>query len=186
MKKYITGLLLLLMNSFALSQVTPHPGSLDFDSKDRLAIQNLIHAYAVLWDSGDIENFVPLFTDDAISVRYSSGQKEVSLIKDPSAIKSARERTAFFKKNQMQRRHMMSSTYFLEQTSDSAEVIQYCLLMTTDSTSNIKASAMNALGAVTQSKLVSPIVYNFTFVKRGQHWKIKSREIKLDANLDIP
>ena len=39
---------------------------------------------------------------------------------------------------------------------------------------------------INSEQIVSPIVYNFQFRKVDSHWKIDSREIKLDAILDVP
>ena len=41
------------------------------------------------------------------------------------------ERQAFFKKNSMQRRHMMHNTHFIKQTENYARVIQYMTLLNT-------------------------------------------------------
>ena len=87
----------------------------------------------------------------------------------------------------MQRRHMMTSTLFISQTEDRAEVIQYCILMTTNrELSTSESSEKGASVESTQSKTVSSIFYNFRFRKIDSLWKIESREIKLDAILDIP
>ena len=101
-------------------------------------------------------------------------------------MEGARERADYFQKNQMQRRHIMSSTLFLQQTADTAEVWQYCLLVTTDATPQTNPLATESAGASIQTKIVSPIVYRFEFSKFEGAWKIRSREIQLDAPLDVP
>lgn len=41
-----------------------HPGSTDFDVKDRLAIINLCNSYADCYDKGDMDQWFELFTED--------------------------------------------------------------------------------------------------------------------------
>lgn len=182
----IATVFLLLLSASSWSQSAAHPGSSDFDAEDRLAIQNLIHAYAFHWDSRNVEAFLSLFSDDAVSLTFAPEPREIGKIKDKSAVARANQRAAFFQKNQLQRRHIMSSTFFLNQTSNTAQVIQYCLLVTTDQSANLKASSNDAAEALIQSEIVSPIVYRFAFAKQDGTWRIKSRAISLDAPLDVP
>ena len=186
--RYLTvGFLLIVINAIGFANSTEHSGNSNFSASDRLAVKNLISAYAYNWDSGNIDEFLKLFTEDAISITYEAGKQVIGKIKDESAIQQARKRTDYFKTNKMQRRHMMTSTLFTSQTEDRAEVIQYCILMTTNrELSTSESSEKGASVESTQSKIVSPIVYNFKFRKVDSQWKIESREIKLDAILDIP
>ena len=193
MKNVVLALALSLATGISWAQSSFLAGGTDFSTKDRLAITNVIHAYAFHWDSGDVDEFLSLFTDDADSITYGAGGAvngggvfDRGKIKDKSAVQSARDRTAFFQKNQMQRRHIMSSTLFMEQTSDTAEVIQYCLLITTDSSSPSKSLEAGQSSVFVKTKIVSPIVYRFEFAKLGDTWKIRSREINLDSSIDVP
>ena len=182
MQNRIAFFILLLTANICWSQ----PGNTGFNAQDRLAIKNLINAYAVHWDSGNVDEYFLLFTDDALSLSYVAGQPVTSKLKKESAIESAKQRVAFFKKNKMQRRHIMSSTFFLRQTSHEAEAIQYCLLITTDTNSPKERSNINPSENSIQSRIVSPIVYHFVFTKENGVWKIRSREMKLDKPLDVP
>ena len=186
--RHVTAVfILVLIFAIGLANSTEHHGESDFSASDRLAVKNLISAYAYHWDSGNVDEFLKLFTEDAISITYEAGKHVIGKINDESAIEQARKRTGYFKTNKMQRRHMMNSTLFISQTEDRAEVIQYCILMTTNrELSKSESSAKGAAVESTESKIVSPIVYNFQFRKVDSHWKIESREIKLDAILDVP
>ena len=196
MKNVVLALALSLATDISSAQSSFLAGGTDFNTKDRLAITNVIHAYAFHWDSGDVDEFLSLCTDDADYITYGAGGAGGAVndggvfdhgeIKDKSAVQSARDRTAFFQKNQMQRRHIMSSTLFMEQTSDTAEVIQYCLLITTDSDSQSKSPEADQSSVFVKTKIVSPIVYRFEFAKLGDTWKIRSREINLDSSIDVP
>jgi len=186
MNRIIFVLAISLTTHIGWAQPASLAGSTDFNPQDRLAITNLIHAYAFHWDSRNVDEFLSLFTDDADSVSYSAGQAVKMKIKEKSAVEGARKRTDYFQKNQMQRRHIMSSTLFLQQTSDTAEVLQYCLLVTTDATPQTNPSVTESAGASIQTKIVSPIVYRFEFSKFQGTWKIRSREIQLDTSLDVP
>ena len=186
MRRTLLILAISLTTHMGWTQPASFAGSTDFNPQDRLAITNLIHAYAFHWDSRNVDEFLSLFTDDADSVSYSAGQELKRKIKEKSAVEGARERADYFQKNQMQRRHIMSSTLFLQQAADTAEVLQYCLLVTTDATPQTNPSATESAGASIQTKIVSPIVYRFEFSKFEGAWKIRSREIQLDASLDVP
>lgn len=54
-----------------------HPGSTDFDVKDRLAIINLINSYADCFDRDDMEQWFTLFTDDIKCSIYLSDNEPV-------------------------------------------------------------------------------------------------------------
>ena len=106
------------------------PGDSNFNLADRIAIQDVINAYGVYWDQNDLKGFFNLFLDDAIRITTDKNGNEKKITKSEEEIISI-ERQAFFKKNSMQRRHMMHNTHFIKQTENYARVIQYMTLLNT-------------------------------------------------------
>jgi hypothetical protein len=147
-------------------------GDPNFSIGDRIAINDVIDAYGIYWDTNNLDGFLSLFTDDALGVIYGSDGKKMSyLIKDEAQRAINEERMKFFKINKMQRRHMMSNTMLIELTDDSAHLKKYMTLLTTNNNS--------------KTDIVSPIFYDFKFKKIDGIWKIAFREINLDRPLDL-
>lgn len=147
------------------------PGDTNFNIADRIAILDVINAYGVYWDENNLKGFFNLFLDDAVRITTDKNGNEKKTTKSEEE-KIAIERQTFFKKNSMQRRHMMHNTHFIKQTENYARVIQYMTLLNT--TENEK------------SNIVSPIIYDFEFYKINDIWKISKRKINLDYKLDLP
>ena len=147
-------------------------GDPNFNVADRMAINDVIDAYGIYWDTNNLVGYLSLFTDDALGVIYGSeGKKMNYLIKDEAQRAINEERMKFFKINKMQRRHMMSNTMLIELTDDSAHFKKYMMLLTTNNNS--------------KTKIVSPIFYDFKLKKIDGIWKIAYREINLDRQLDL-
>ena len=147
-------------------------GDANFNVADRMAINDVIDAYGIYWDTNNLDGFLSLFTDDALGVVYGSDGKKMSyLIKDEAQRAISEERMKFFKINKMQRRHMMSNTMLIELTDDSAHLKKYMMLLTTNNNS--------------KTEIVSPIFYDFKLKKIDGIWKIAFREINLDRPLDL-
>lgn len=148
-------------------------GNTSFDAKDRIAIKDVIDAYGFYWDSNNLDGFLSLFTDKAIGVVINAeGEKRKYYIKSDEQIKSSKRRMDFFKVNQMQRRHMMANTLFLELSENYAHVRQYMTLITTNKRE--------------KAEILTPIDYIFKLKKVEGVWKIIYREINLDKPLDLP
>ena len=147
-------------------------GDANFNVADRMAINDVIDAYGIYWDTNNLDGYLSLFTDDALGVIYGSDGKKMSyLIKDEAQRAISEERMKFFKINKMQRRHMMSNTMLIELTDDSAHLKKYMMLLTTNNNS--------------KTEIVSPIFYDFKLKKIDGIWKIAFREINLDRPLDL-
>jgi hypothetical protein len=147
-------------------------GDPNFNVADRMAINDVIDAYGIYWDTNNLDGFLSLFTDDALGVIYGSdGKKMTYLIKDEAQRAISEERMEFFKINKMQRRHMMSNTMLIELTDNSAHFKKYMMLLTTNNNS--------------KTEIVSPIFYDFKLKKIDGIWKITFREINLDRPLDL-
>ena len=147
-------------------------GDPNFNVADRMAINDVIDAYGIYWDTNNLDGYLSLFTDDAVGVIYSSyGKRMTYLIKNEAQRAINEERMEFFNINKMQRRHMMSNTMLIELTDDSAHFKKYMMLLTTNSNS--------------KTEIVSPIFYDFKLKKIDGIWKITFREIHLDSPLDL-
>ena len=160
---------ILILPSLTYCQII---GATDLKVADRIAIRDVVDAYGIYWDTNNLEGYLSLFSEDALGVTYDSNGKKITVkIKDKDQIEKNSERMAYFKANQMQRRHMMSNTLILEQTDKDVSLIQYMTLLTTNKKSN--------------TEIVTPIFYNFKLKKIDDIWKITFREILLDKPLDL-
>jgi hypothetical protein len=132
-------------------------GQTGFDPVDRLAILNLISAYSVQLDTFNLDAWFPLFTDDAVFVARDGGtQTELSGDKFQAAV---RQRFTAFQRTGNVRRHLISTTLFIEQTGDTAHTVSFGLL------TNVKDG--------TTFSAVADLNYEGWFVKRDGVWKIK-------------
>ena len=144
----------------------------NFNIADRIAINDVIDAYGIYWDTNNLDGYLSLFTDDAIGVGYNSnGEKFTYPIKDEIQIVNNQERMDYFLENKMQRRHMMSNTLFIELTENYAHLKKYMTLLTTND--NLR------------TEIVSPVFYDYKFKKIEGIWKITYREFNLDSPLDF-
>ena len=147
-------------------------GDPNFNIADRIAINDVIDAYGIYWDTNNLDGYLSLFTDDAIGVSYNSnGEKFTYPIKDEIQIVNNKERMDYFLENKMQRRHMMSNTLFIELTENYAHLKKYMTLLTTND--NLR------------TEIVSPVFYDYKFKKIEGIWKITYREFNLDSPLDF-
>ena len=148
------------------------PGDPNFNIADRIAIKDIIDAYGIYWDTSDLDNYLSLFTEDAVGVSYNNkGEKITVRIKDKLKILRSKERMVYFESNSMQRRHMMCNTLMLELNESFAHLKQYMILLTTNKSSKVE--------------IVTPIFYDFKLKKIQGIWKISYRQINLDAPLDL-
>ena len=147
-------------------------GDPNFNVADRIAINDVIDAYGIYWDTNNLDGYLSLFTDDAIGVSYNSnGEKLTYPIKDEIQIANNKERMIYFVDNKIQRRHIMSNTMFIDLTENFAHLKKYMILLTTNS--NLK------------TEIVSPVFYDYKFKKIDGIWKINYREFNLDSPLDL-
>lgn len=133
------------------------PGDPNFKLADRMAIIDVMNAYSLYWDNSDLDKFFGLFSDDAL--QNMSKEK-------------ANDRFEYFKTNNLQRRHLMANTHFLEQSDSTAYIKQYTLLTSTKNKKELTP--------------ISTIVYDIWLIKVDGIWKISKRKINLDGELDLP
>ncbi len=133
-------------------------GNTAFNVADRMAITNLIHAYALEVDHFNVERWLGLFTDDAVF--------RVGLPGGPVAEQSGepfrqfwRERFGRFKSSGNNRKHLISNILFTGQTDSTAHAIMSGILTNSR-----------------EGKVFSPVSgldYEGWFSKRNGVWKIK-------------
>ena len=162
-------------------------GDTNVSLEDRAAIKNVVDAYALYWDSNRPDKFLELFLDDAVDISFGkNGEEVITQVKSPMAIQDAKDRMIFFSENGMQRRHMMSSTLFVSQTDDHAEINQYAMLLSTNKKTKVDATdELNSREVNYDTRIISPIVYTFELKKTGDLWRISRRTLRLDKPLDF-
>ena len=147
-------------------------GKTSFSTADRIAIKDVIDAYGFYWDTNNLDGYLSLFTDSAKGVVINvDGNVDNYYIKSEEQIENNKNRMDYFIKNQMQRRHMMANSFFIELTNDYAHLRQYMILMTTNKKE--------------KTEILTPINYVFKLIKLNGIWKIIYREINLDKPLDL-
>ena len=147
-------------------------GKTSFNTADRIAIKDVIDAYGFYWDSNNLDGYLSLFTDSAKGVVINvDGNVDNYYIKSDEQIENNKNRMDYFIKNQMQRRHMMANSFFIELTNDYAHLRQYMILMTTNKKE--------------KTEILTPVNYVFKLIKLNGIWKIIYREINLDKPLDL-
>ena len=147
-------------------------GKTSFNTADRIAIRDVIDAYGFYWDTNNLDGYLSLFTDSAKGVVINvDGNVDNYYIKSDEQIENNKNRMDYFIKNQMQRRHMMANSFFIELTNDYAHLKQYMILMTTNKKE--------------KTEILTPINYVFKLIKLNGIWKIIYREINLDKPLDL-
>ena len=147
-------------------------GKTSFNTADRIAIRDVIDAYGFYWDSNNLDGYLSLFTDSAKGVVINvDGNVDNYYIKSEEQIENNKNRMDYFINNQMQRRHMMANSFFIELTNDYAHLRQYMILMTTNKKE--------------KTEILTPINYVFKLIKLNGIWKIIYREINLDIPLDL-
>ena len=147
-------------------------GKTSFSTADRIAIKDVIDAYGFYWDTNNLDGYLSLFTDSAKGVVINvDGSVDNHFIKSDEQVQNSKNRMDYFIKNQMQRRHMMANSFFIEFTNDYAHLKQYMILMTTNKKE--------------KTEILTPINYVFKLIKLNGIWKIIYREINLDKPLDL-
>lgn len=142
-------------------------GQAEFNVADRLAVENIMAAYTFSVDEYHYDAYFDLYWPDAkFLVREPGyGVQQVPIAKlRPAHIKLFDR----FKAKGLQRRHMMTSTYFLYQDPTRIRIVAEALMAEANKQTN-------------QASLLTPIVYEGWFEKRGGVWKI----IRWQGNLDV-
>lgn len=151
----------------ALEKPTQIAGRTDFSVADRMAIENIMASYTFGVDEYHYDAYFDLFWPDAVFLvtEPNNGTAELPIAKmRPAHIGLFNT----FKAEGLQRRHMMTSTLFLHQDPTRIRIVAESLMVDSNRKKNV-------------ATLVTPIVYEGWFEKRGNVWKI----IRWHGNLDV-
>ena len=139
-------------------------GRVDFDVADRLAIINLLGAYAHTYDDNRLDEFRALFTDSPELVLIHEG---MTLSEDVDTVMSLlAARKAAFQAENNQRRHALNSFWFAGQTAD--EATGHCY---------VQVFAIKD-GGPPVAELTGR--YDFTAVKQGGAWHFRRWVVSID------
>lgn len=142
-------------------------GGTGFDATDRLAIINVLDSYGYLVDQLRIEEFFDLFCD-APTVEFWHGDHQIAAgwahFKELTTT-----RQEFFRREKIQRRHVLTAPRFETQTDTSAGGQVYLQLY------KVKDG---------QITLVTLGYYDFVAVKQRGEWKLQRWIARIDAAHD--
>ncbi len=141
--------------------------SLAFNSNDRLSVTNLIASYGYSYDEGHIDDYRSLFTESALVYGVAPDGESVTI---SQLIEFSAPRLAHFKKNGIQRRHVLSPVRFEAQSEDEATGQVYMQLY------SIKNEE--------KPEIILTGFYSFKAVRTTQGWKIDRWQIHADSKID--
>jgi hypothetical protein len=139
-------------------------GNAGFDAADRLAINNLLGAYAHTYDEDRLDEFRALFTESPELVLGHDGSEASSDIE--TVMRLLELRKAAFKAENNQRRHALNSIWFTSQTATEATGRCY-----------FQVFAIRDGGAP-NAEVTG--YYEFTAVKRDEGWRFGRWVLKDD------
>jgi len=139
-------------------------GAWRFDAADRLAIINLLGAYAYTYDQDRLDDFRGLFTESPELVLLHEGQVLSAEIDTVMSLLKARK--AAFKADHNQRRHALNSFWFTSQSAIAAT--GHC---------HMQVFAIRAGGPPSPDLTVC---YDFTAAKRDGVWRLSRWTVAVD------
>jgi hypothetical protein len=145
---------------------SPSKEARHFDVVDRWEIINLLNNYSHTWDSARPDDWLKLFTKDGAIDVYLAGSPAIALA-GYDQLRAYSERSTEHKKKRAQRRHLITNIVFKDQTSTTATVSMYLLLMSTAGGKELSAVGTGS--------------YDGWLVKEEGAWKIRKWSVNLDA-----
>ena len=144
-------------------------GATNFNVTDRVALTQLIHAYAIEVDRFNIDGWFALFTDDAV---FSVGMPGMTPVEQTGEVFRSfwRKRFGDFERSGNRRKHLISNILFVEQTDSAAHAV-------------ISGLITNAKDGKTFS-VVSGVDYEGWFVKKDAVWLINRWSDLPDVNFE--
>jgi hypothetical protein len=144
-------------------------GSTSFNVTDRVALTQLIHAYAIEVDRFNIDGWFALFTDDAV---FSVGLPGMTPVEQTGEAFRSFWRTRFgdFERSGNRRKHLISNILFVEQTDSTAHAV-------------IAGLITNARDGKVFT-VVSGVDYEGWFVKHDGVWLITRWNDRPDVNFE--
>lgn len=131
---------------------------------DRLEILNLMNLYAVYYDDRRYDEWLDLFTEDAVFAFPSSA------LTGREAILTLTAKNEAWHARGCKGRHLLPNVAVTEQTASSASIIMYGLVVATESNGNLTST--------------SPVRYDGELVKDGERWRIRRWLVQLDRPLN--
>ena len=155
-----------------------HPGSTDFDVKDRLAIINLCNAYADGYDRNEMDRWFALFTDDIeLTTRLSDGPTWV--ISGDAFKEALRQNRLIVADAGRMPLHCDTNLNIKQQTSDRAIAEAYMLYVPREI-----AALNNAEKTLTETRITGTARYSFNLLKGDDSiWRIDSYTIIYDQKV---
>ncbi len=142
-------------------------GSASFDAADRLAIVNVLNSYGYFVDQLRMDDYFGLFTDAPEVEAWFAGERAVHDWKQFKDLSTARQEV--FKREKIQRRHVLSAPRFDQQDNESASGQVYFRLY------RIHHGTIS---------LITIGYYEFTMAKQRGEWKIDRWIIRADNGID--
>ena len=169
----IVSLLVFLTLVASAGQPTaPLSGNTSFDVADRLAITNLFGAMIYGLDEKLLDQIMGTLAPD-FEAEYKIPGEQVQKVSGRDAFeKMMSRRFENFKAEGIQRRHIITAPYFLEQTADSARVVIHILNCTMTNHENWHPF-VSAMG-------------EFRVAKRDGVWAFTHQIEVVDSKLDMP
>lgn len=131
---------------------------------DKQAISEILNRMAWAYDNDKLDYYDSVYADDARFTVSMVGKGQVADIQPKSAILDLY--TSSKASQNDHRRHVISNIFFTEETATSATVVSYLTLF---------------LKVGEGMKLLSTGEYTDRFVLTGGAWKLKHRDLMLDA-----
>ena len=144
-------------------------GATNFNVTDRVALTQLIHAYAIEVDRFNIDEWFALFTDDAV---FSVGMPGMTPVEQTGEVFRSfwRKRFGDFERSGNRRKHLISNILFVEQTDSTAHAVISGLI------TNAKDGKIFSV--------VSGVDYEGWFVKKDGVWLINRWNDRPDVNFE--
>ena len=135
--------------------------------QDRIDILDLISRYSHTWDSKDSIAWAALFTDNAISQSYSSGELLREASSTAERLSGAKSRHAMFIENGVQTRHFQTNTVLTQHPNGSVS-------------GETVFSVTWQYPAEESPRLVHTGIYLDEYTKSPSGWRFSRREIRVD------
>ena len=147
--------------------ITNAVGATDFNTMDRLAVINVLNSYGYFVDELQLDNYFGLFSDSPV-VEFWAGDKLITQGWEPfKAMAISRQEN--FRREKIQRRHVLSAPRFEAQGTD-----------------EIRGHVYLRLYKVQEGKasLVTLGYYTFTAIKQRGEWKLHRWVARVDLMPD--
>ncbi|MGW4124824.1 nuclear transport factor 2 family protein [Nocardia sp. NPDC004711] len=132
---------------------------------DKNALRELIHYSAWLYDHQRLDELAALYADDAEFTTVIRGTEVHGPFIGLEAVKARLREGMHGRSEQM--RHVVTNTFFSEETPDTCTAISYLVLL---------------IAGVSGPRVQATGTYTDRFVRVGTEWRYKSKMIELDSH----